>query len=509
MLLCHQYFKYLKSHSFLIGVLSAATFFSSCSNPFQSKNAPPIPFEKVGAYSKSEIQRIVEAGNIVVVDEKLEPINGAQILIGKALNDPFQANYLKANASGILPLPVAWTTAEHVTVDAVGYIRQTYLDQSPHGLLFKMKKLVSENNFEVNGLTQGHVIKDKDDILDFGLVLSPLSKEDLITFDISKMISPLSDTISVAGNKVEVPGNVTIPKQKENYIISLTIEKPKYRISFDTAGIKNIFGLRAQFPFKKVIKELSNKKPFYDLINYFTFISATSKSVDVQSPITNSDLNVGESPLTQKVAVHAPAFDNKQVMISALAIESQGKWLPTDVKRFESTQSGGMSTLPEGEAVLVSVLKNKSEFDLSLPGMDRLSAVVQKTNVSSSIDFLPLIKDPQITRSDEAQLFVPDVPTSKVRRLGTYAAIDNLIRTTNAKGEIQTQIKKQWEFFGTDWKEKIQVPLFPSRLSSLQTKDRRLEVMYLGDAGINSKVLTTGTEFIEDATHITRSSVDF
>lgn len=505
----YPFFNCLKSHVFFSVGLCAALFLSSCSNPFESKKEDGPKRPQVEVYARAELKKLVAEGNIVVVDENLEPVRDAQVLFGNALNDPFPGNYLQVDQNGVLPIPSAWKGEATVTVNSVGFMRQSYLDLQPQGQLFKMKRLILPNNFEVNGLTTGHALKDKDDWLDVGLVMVPLSKEDLMTFDISKIISPLTETITVVGRKVEVPGNITIPKQKENYIIPITIEKPLYRISFSRAGDKSLYGLRAQFPFKKVIKELSSNTPFYDLVNYFSFLSSTTQSTNLTSPVTKLDLNLSDQLLNQKLSVQAPVFAEQQVMVSVLAMQMDGKWLPTDVKKFESAQAKVMSAVTLENTVLVSVLKNKSEFDFNAPGFDRLSAVVKKAQEKENETFLPLIKDPRIVSSDEAELSLPATVPVQLQRLGSYAAVNALIRTKDSQGKVSTEVRKQWEFYGQGWKEKIRLPLFPARLRGLDSKDRRLEVMYIGSTDQRLNTEKIGTEFMEDATHITRSSVDF
>lgn len=496
----------LKLQMFLVGSLLSAALLSSCNAPFETHKHQSPP-EDVKPYSQNDLQRLVDQGNIVVVDAAKKPIADAQVLIGTELNQPFANNLIKTDSQGVVALPKNWSTETAVTVQATGYVRISYLAQKPHGLLFQLKSMQFDPLFELNGLTTGHVLKDKDDVLDFGLAMESLSKQDLLTFDLNKMISPLTETISVAGVKLQIPGNLTIPKQKESYIISLTIEKPQYRLSFSSPGVKQVYGLRGQFPFKKVVKEMQNKKPFYELINLFSFLSATAENIDVSAAKVTQDLNIAKQVFTKKVNFTAPAIANTQILVAISAAQQQGRWMPMDVKRFESAQAGSLSSAEGVQNLLVTILKNKNEFDPSASGMDRLSATIQGAQATP---MLALIRDPEIISGREVKFYAPENRSRTTQALGTYVALNNLTETRNAKGDKEIKAQRQWELYAPTWVNGVTLPNFPSRLTTLATKNRRLEVMYMaGNPSLMNLNQQLDQELIENATQITRSSVDF
>ena len=71
------------------------------------------------------------------------------------------------------------------------------------------------------------------------LVKKPENKDYLrIKTKFSDLISDAADLssldeIRVAGQKLGVPSNISLPKQKESYIITITIDKPIYRMYFN------------------------------------------------------------------------------------------------------------------------------------------------------------------------------------------------------------------------------------------------------------------------------------
>ena len=68
-------------------------------------------------------------GAMRVTDLDGKPISEAQILIGQALNEPFAANFIKADANGNFVAPAAWKTAQTVTLSAPGYLRASFVGQ--------------------------------------------------------------------------------------------------------------------------------------------------------------------------------------------------------------------------------------------------------------------------------------------------------------------------------------------------------------------------------------------
>ncbi|MGE5086133.1 MAG: hypothetical protein ACM3MG_07495, partial [Bacillota bacterium] len=75
--------------------------------------------------SGDSIQKILQlfSNQITVKTLDDQAIAGAQILIGDALNSPFEGNLLTTNSAGQVTLPAAWSEALPVTIAAPGYVR--------------------------------------------------------------------------------------------------------------------------------------------------------------------------------------------------------------------------------------------------------------------------------------------------------------------------------------------------------------------------------------------------
>src|SRR5262245_39282421 len=69
---------------------------------------------------------IKTADRLTVVTEANQPIPGANVLIGKKIDDPFTGNNLTTDASGQVEIPVNFKAPLPVTIQAPGYITVTY-----------------------------------------------------------------------------------------------------------------------------------------------------------------------------------------------------------------------------------------------------------------------------------------------------------------------------------------------------------------------------------------------
>lgn len=211
-----------------------------------------------------------------------QPIKNAQILIGDALNSPFSGNFLTTDANGQVEIPAGWNTGMAVTVQAPGFIRSTYMNQEPGALTFKLRPSVTTTQYEVKGVTSGLPVQDKDGYVDFGLVMPAFSKMALLSFDINNVISPQSDRIEAMGQDIDVPANISLPRQSEKYaLFTITLDKPNYRIYYGNTGVNRVFAARGRFPFKSTVDALRGGAEFYELINSFTISGGAVRSSEV------------------------------------------------------------------------------------------------------------------------------------------------------------------------------------------------------------------------------------
>src|SRR5262249_21152665 len=155
----------------------------------------------------------------------------------------------------------------------------TYLKQTATGQTYTLRQLEGGNLFQLNGKTTGHNVVNGDGIIDFGLVIPAISKAGFANLDISDFISTDTDTISIAGKSIALPSNITLPKQEESYFITITLDKPNYRLNFKSDGVKGIFAARGRFPLDDMVSAYQSGKQLFELANIFTMSGGIIKEV--------------------------------------------------------------------------------------------------------------------------------------------------------------------------------------------------------------------------------------
>lgn len=436
----------------------------------------------------------------LVVDANNRPLAGAKILVGDALNSPIPNNFLTTDSTGQVRMPEGWTTPLPVTVEAAGHVRLTHLERRPGGGILRLRKPAQVPTVEMNGRTTGHAIKDYDGYMDFGLVISGLKRNDILAFDIGKVISAQVDTISVMGQSLDVPSNIALPRQRESYILPITIDKPQFRLSFADAGEQVVFAARGRFPFKKVIDEVRARKKFYELINHFDIQGGVVRQIAARA---GYELPVNELNFTTKRTFKAPSIRSSEVLIGLAAAEMNGVMIPTDVKKIESKQSMAMSVEGSSPALAIGVLKNASEFEGGTGGADRLSAVLLPFGSGVAPQFLDLIANPRFV-SDEVQMTRPRA-LNGVHELATLAIFSDVREIPmGSNGSLPFLIHK-WEVYAPSWVEKMDLPQWP--LATPQPTKKRWEVTFIGSQLKEAAEL--GQPVIDAATHVTHSSLDF
>ncbi len=477
----------------IIGVI--ATFnLAGC-----SQDKPTTPSGKLwGIFSPTAVT------GINIVGEDLQPLAGAQILIGMEEGTPFAGNYMTADAVGHIDLPTAWTDAQAVTIEAPGYVRATYFAQAPGDRTYRLHKRSQTNTtqFEVSGTTTGHKIQDRDGIIDFGLVIPAMTRKDFLAFNIDAVISPQFDVISILGQDAEVPSNLTFPKQKESYILPVTIDKPKYRTYFAEGGVQKVFAARGRFPFKQVVDKLRNNAPMYELVNDFTISGGGLKDLNITKSSTQMDLSVTDMDFKNKVNITAPAIAGDETMIAVGVAHFNEYMVPTDVKVVKSGQKQSLATLDSTGSVL-SVLKKSKDLDASGPGTDRLSAVLVPVGNGVTPQFLPIMADPAMAANGDLLLQkMNSIPG--VNAIATYAVVSQVLQTAQGGASVLVN-SSYWEMYAPQWPETLSLPTWPG--GNHLPGRKHWEVNFLGS--LNVSTVDLGPAMINNATHVTHTSLDF
>ncbi|MBC7466185.1 MAG: hypothetical protein H7256_09340 [Bdellovibrio sp.] len=477
-------------------VLASTLLFWGCS---QDKSETP----KTDSQILNERMRITGQAQIKVVNQYGEPL-AAKILVGSSEGVPFAGNFIQTSSDGVAIIPKQWTSAQHVTIEANGYIRQTLLNQDPANLTIKLNPTYLATRAEVKGEVTSLPVVNGDKLIDFALVMPGMSRGDLLNFDLNSVISPYSDTLTAVGQSNPIPSNVSLPTQKESYFIGVTLSKPQYRMYTPTYGPKRVYAARGRFVFKDVVKELQNGTPFYELINYFSILGGGIRDITLTGPSTALDIPGTELEFKSTLKVQAPVAAADEVLLVLAASDVASSLIPTDIKKPEQGATLNLSSLSNKPAYIISVKKRKAEFMATTPGADRLTAAISVYVDNIKPTLLPLVESPTITTANGIEITLPAAPvTAGINPLAISAAISDLVDVQNGTDKI-TNVNRRWEILGAGWNAKIQLPNWP--LENMASK-KRVEINFIGSTTNTSTPLDDS--LIQAATHVTHASKDF
>jgi hypothetical protein len=493
--------------------------------------------------SVSPISRF--AAKLEVVNEDGTPLAGAKILIGYEVNDPFPNNELITDRAGSITLPNQWKSALPVTVIAAGQVRTTFAAVLPTQGKISVSKAEGTEKLEIKGSTLNFGPLTQDGQVDFGLVIPAFKIQDLFHFDLSAVISPETDQIRVAGQKIDLPSNLTLPKQTESYIIPIVLEKPKYRIYVREPGVHSFFALHGRFPLKDVVGDIRDGKSIFEVINYFDFLEGGLTPLNVDKSGAKADLQVDKFRFNKELTVIAPQFRSDKSLLALAMAEVDGLLVPTDVKRLLPNQSlklktSSMATSTRVLHVLTNSQNLQGERPEAVAGLDlddnshsqesgkptqphdkpalriladaslapstmfnQLTFVLQDSKISGAPQFLEMIGPPHI-EPNLIRLQTPRI-LPDVSPVATYLVLSDVEYFTSGsvKSEKRTRI---WEVFSNDWVSQVRLPNFT--LNRLPNHKYRWEVMYFArGAGPGAK--NDKGNVLDGVTHVTRNAVDF
>lgn len=485
----------MKLSAMTLVLLSSFALITGCSEDKDTKKPPPKKVESLFSGFFAEPSSV-----ITVVDTEGHPVVGAQVLIGSSVGSPFAENFITTDDHGTFVAPADWTDAQPVTINSAGSVRTTYLGQTPQGQKFEIRYVPANERLELSGKGTGFNIKDKDNKIDFALMIHALNRTALFSFNLDMVISNEMDTISVMGQEMDLPSNIALPKQKETYILPITLEKEKYRLYFNEKGTKRVYTARGQFPFKEVVKELRNNTPFHELINYFSLLGGSIKTVTINGPKQTLDLPVNELVFNQARKFKAPTFANDEFIMALALSEHNAELFPTDIKNITAGKETSLSTAAGSNPLLLTVLKKKDENAL---GAGRLSAAITQFDAATEPKMLPLMANPQVTGPYEVTF--PKIATvNTVEPVATFSVLSKLEKKTVNNLQIEV-LTPEWEVYGETWVEGFKLPEWPG--DAPKTGTHRWDVSFVGSQ--TAKTIDLGPRMLETATHATHSSTDF
>lgn len=448
---------------------------------------------------------------MTIADLDGRPVAGAQVMIGDAADVPFMGNRLISDVDGRVGLPVSWIDPQPITIEAPGFVRTTYMAVSPSMATLQIRRatqqaLAQPTSFELKGNTSGFGQLKNDGIFDIGLVVQAIPRAAISSVSMTSLISPEIDHFTVMGQSVDLPSNITIPAQTENYIFPLKFDKSIYRLYLPTIDTYKISALHAQVPFKATIDAVRNGKTFVDMVNTFNFREGSLTDVTITGPKNALDLVVNTTPFTKSVPFTAPTFANTLDLLAIALSQSNGLYYPTDIKNVASAQTVQLSA-PAGAMTngMVLAAYRKAGAKPVGAGADQFTAVVLPNNETHPFDPIRLVNPPQATNATKLVLDRP-TPTADLNPIMTYAVLN--VVTSITQGSLELERKQaQWDVWAPSWVGTLALPQKALPKIDPANQVLRWEVGFSAQF-VGDKAAPPGPAALEKITHVTRSAVD-
>lgn len=478
----------------LILLIISLAFLSSCSKHHTQPTFLETPQEFFNKLSDELSDR-----EILVLDSNGSPVADAQITIGD------QKNIVQTNNLGKFLIPNFWKSEDFIIVSKSGFVTTTFLNQLPEKNIYQINIATPEVQNEVTGITTGYPNLSNDGWADVSIIIPTMSQADTMSFELSKFISPELDEMSVVGFKTSVPSNTSIPTQEEkyNWLINLTLEKPNYRVYFDSLGKKQLATVHVRFEVKPAIKKLKGNASFLDMLNDFVFESAEITDVNLTSPKVQKNLGMNALPLNSSAQFKAPDYNPQYVYLAAGLIQNNNRYTPTDLKFFNPNEKLNLRfPANEQKRFSLSYLGEKQTVGDVVTLSPRMSLVFSDLSSTTNKAPLDLIAAPKI--EGQAVFLTPPSAKSNMSNLGTSLVLYKVkkILTPNAYYEQKRILA---EVYAPNWVKQLNVP--QSIDKTITETGTRYEVSFFGTENQKSD-LPIGLPQISTATHTTRNATD-
>lgn len=487
-------------HFFTLTVVALATALlaSACGKTFTSYD------NKISTEKGSRI--LANDGMILVTDISGTAIPNARVMIGMAPDLPFTGNLLTTDASGQVAIPKAWLSPLPVTIEAPGLVRATFFARLPSEAQFSLHRAADGRRInELRGEAMSFPDLSQDGYADVGVVLPTFARADMPNIGLSSVLNSDMDPITVLGQTYQVPANLSIPTQQENYILPITLTKPTFRLQFDLPGTYKVSVVHARFKLSEVANDLQHGTPFTQLINKFTFVEGSTKSVIVKPGLTNTTIPVNANRYTPSINVAAPSYDSRLTMVSMAVANVNDVFMVTDLKRIEPSGSGTLVAPKGASAWVISMLRDTRAAQTG-PTPDTFTTTITPASQSQKIEFLDNVAAPALVAKSLVLHPPRELPSVTPVMTRVLLSKVELINGGNYKLEKKSP---QWELYANGWSHALELPDFPGG-ASLPTKSIRWEAAFAGQSGsTNGVLLTPGPSAFEKVTHVTRSAVDF
>jgi hypothetical protein len=458
---------------------------------------------KTDSKSKFDLFGEENLAALTVVGPKGEPLAGAKVMIGDATSG---RQFITTDADGKFQAPTDWKSPEVVSILANGYTRASYYSQTPNGQIFQLHLADKAATIEAKGVANGFdpYMVEKDGNVDIALVIPQLKREEIYFFNESVVLSSENDYIEVFGQKIPVPSNISIPKQKEKYgFVTFTVDKPIYRSRFSYPGDYQMMALRV----RTTVGALKDRLPPMELLNQVLVNGGSERNVKVTDKGAMQDFAVGELQFNAKMSVTAPTdVPSGMIMLTMPLIRSGTTLYPSDVKTLKARESRQLSVPSTGANDLLNVI-TASDRTKNLAASANL---LDLSNTSQTMQFLGILNKPSgdMTKVTIAR---PTLPTG-VEPGGMYVTISTVATQKVDDVNVETTTRL-WELYLQDWNEQIILPTLPSgMLEKAPNVVYRWEVSFMASdktktADQNSREVVSN--LVKDISYVTRNSSDF
>jgi len=377
------------------------------------------------------------------------------------------------------------------------------------GLLFFSSATFAQNTEEpetvesLNGSVDGFSVRNGDDKIDFGLVIPTLTKAQVMDFNLSYVLSSETSVIRAAGQRINVPSNLSLPKQNERYIFfNVRIDKPEFKLPITTSEPPTeVVALQGSFPFASTVDVLRAGRPLFSVINSFTFSSYSVASV--VSPEEALELSVGENDIEGETVEFTSPFSEDEDFVNLglnmstnLSENGPSRYFPIDVKTLEESEFLKTDTASDTIPIVVSI--PKAVFDSATDASALPFPFTMVWGEANPAAALPLAKNfMALTEVDEVAMLEVDF-----QKIADLESLGMKSTFTDESGDI---IQTAFEFGGL--KDSLWQILVPEN-----TKRIRVDVYAIDADPILASIIVENAVFEADilnqAKYITRYEED-
>lgn len=450
---------------------------------------------------------------ITVTDANGKALAGARVLIGMGLNNPFSGNFLTTGADGQVAIPSEWTGPMPITIEAKGHVRTTFFDRLPTQADFQLRRAPGKARYQITGDTTNYTGLSDGKHVNVGLIFPTFQRAEVPNIDILSLVSPETDPLTVMGKTFQLPSNLSVPTQRATYVVPVTLSKPRFRIIFDEPTARKLAVVHVRGVLQELVNDFQDGFSITKVANKVKFIGGTVKPHSGGPKPGFLSMSVNENSFTPSIPVTAPKYQRTQNMISVAVPEWDGVYSISDIKAIAA---GGKMTLVAPrkgltKGLVVSLLRTTREKE-SMNGVENsfFSAAITPANSSQAIDFLEMIRAPELRAG--TLVLRPPKTVAGIEKVMTRAVLSHIEISEKDQYKLERKTP-QWELYANDWTSSLTLPKWPenSLEDSLMAKGKmRWEAEFAGAPTAAVRLDdAVGVNTLEKVTHVTRSGLDF